>query len=146
MVGGGGDFCELMNNSSNLSCTSIFQQEKNVKNVCHIFEVIQHAWTRAHMRTHTYTYITLISLFCDQPNVVSETWSPWTSGCKCDNVLFSQSCCILQEVVIDDYGAMVELWLAEENQRISEKPAPVSPLPPRTSCEVTWKWTQGSAV
>jgi len=46
----------------------------------------------------------------------------------------------------EEYTAMVERWLAGEQQRNYEKPATVLPCPPWISCDVKQNWTPGSVV
>jgi hypothetical protein len=52
-------------------------------------------------------------------------------------VLLGQGYRTPRGAVIDEYGEMVEWWLAGETKELGEKPTPVSLRPPRVSLEIT---------
>jgi hypothetical protein len=47
--------------------------------------------------------------------VVGQRWSPQLKDRGCDTVLPGQGCHTSQRAVIDEYGAMIEWWLARES-------------------------------
>jgi hypothetical protein len=70
----------------------------------------------------------------NQPSARSEM-KPLTEDWGYDNVLLGQDYRIPHGMVIDEYGAMVEWWLARENQRSQRKTGSSATL---STTNITW--------
>jgi hypothetical protein len=76
-----------------------------------------------------------LPLLWNHPSAGSEM-NPLIKDQGYDNMLLVQGYRTPRGEVIDEYGAMVEWWLAGETKELKENPAPVPLCPPWISLEV----------